>query len=92
MREIQTSCVAAPQCAVVNNLQVPNVGVGSAYVEWGVSGLNLGVPTGYEVNCYDTNGSVVYNGTVTGTNAMISNLAPGTPYSVSVRTLCDNDN
>ena len=90
--EIVTSCVAAPQCAVISNLQTPNVGVGAVYVTWNVSGLNLGTPTGYEVVCFDSTNTPVFNQTVTSTNAVISGLTPGTPYTVAVRTVCGNDN
>ena len=90
--EINTTCVAAPQCAVVQNLQTPTVGVSSAYVTWSVAGLNLGVPAYYEVNCYDANNVVVFTATPTDNNVMITGLSPLSQYKVTVRSVCDENN
>ncbi len=90
--ELHTSCIAAPQCASIQNLQVQGVTTTSAYVDWSVSGLNLGVPTGYEVNCYDSTGTLAFTETTTAPNVMITSLEPASPYTVLVRTLCDDDN
>ena len=89
--EINTHCVAAPQCASVQNIQVPAVSTSSAYVTWTVSGLNLGVPSSYEVECYDTTNTMVANVVSTTTNTMFTGLTPGNTYKVKVRTVCDGD-
>ena len=89
--EISTHCVAAPQCASIQNLQVPTTSTSSAYVNWTVSGLNLGVPSSYEVECYDTTNTMVASAVSTTTNTMFTGLTPGNTYKVKVRTVCDGD-
>ena len=89
--EINTSCISAPQCASVQNIQVPTVSTTSAYVSWEVSGLNLGVPSAYEVECYDTTNTMVFTEQATTTHSMITGLIPANTYTVKVRTVCDGN-
>jgi hypothetical protein len=89
--EINTTCIGVPQCASVQNLQVPTVSTSSAYASWDVAGLNLGTPTGYEVYCYDTTGNLVFTEIATTTNIMISGLTPVNSYLLKVRSTCGGE-
>ena len=84
---LQVSCVAAPECAAVENLQV-TTGPVSAIATWdeGFFGTYSGATVEYKVDTVDTWTSLPMT---TDKYAVITGLTPGTHYDLRVTTNCE---
>src|SRR5690606_3102093 len=77
-------------CIFPMNLDATNITSNSADISWDAS-IATGV-TDYYYEVRDTAGTVVDSGTVTGTTAPTTGLAPGTEYTVYIRSVCGTSN
>src|SRR5690606_6388933 len=73
-------------CIFPIGLNVSNITSNSADISWDAS-IATGV-TDYYYEVRDTAGTVVDSGTVTGTTTPTTGLAPGTEYTVYIRSVC----
>ena len=80
-------------CYPVSNLTVDNTNFTSAHISWQYAGDGRGIEeSGVRLTLRDT--AVIRSWTMTaeeGNGTFITNLEPGTSYTLEVRTLCDPD-
>lgn len=87
--EINVSCIGAPRCPFVDGITPSHIASSSVRLSWQVSGLNLGTPSQFEIECYDTLGTLAGQTTSTTNSGIIAGLVPSTTYTAKVRAVCD---
>ena len=80
----------APVCPPVTNVQVSNVGAGSALITWEEGVVGSASSFVLEYTEYNQSNWTPVTG-ITGTSYMLSGLTPGTHYEVRVQADCGSD-
>ena len=77
-----------PECSILNQLLVENVGVTSLAVSWRMAIQGASATEGYEVVATPVGGGAPVSVTVQRSPAIVTGLSPMTQYRVRVRPIC----